>query len=162
MDHLDFSCHTVCTDVRMFLVNIKGKPLLLWWECNDRFLWNLVCSSINLFGPLVPISTSRHFQFLKKICLTVSKCFHVSTHKSFAYYQLHQNKSKFLDYNIYKSFLRKGMSWIVGILPFSVYMIIEYKSMSLFGYSICVWHLKLCISFVWKYENVIKLLLLRA
>ena len=31
---------------------------------------------------------------LEKICLTVSKCFHVCTHKSFAYYQLHQNKSK--------------------------------------------------------------------
>ena len=41
-------------------------------------------------------------------------------------------------------------------------MILEYNSMSLFGYSICMWHLKLCISFVWKYENVIKLLLLHA
>ena len=120
--------------------------------------------SWTLFGPLVPLSTSRHFQlFLKKICLTVSKCFHVSTYKSFAYYQLHRNKSKFLDY-ISESFLRKGISWIVGngILPFPVYMILECNSMNLFGYSICVWRLKMCIFFVWKYENVIKLLPLRA
>ena len=50
---------------------------------------------------------------LQKTCLIVSKCFHVCAHKSFAYYQLHRNKSKFLDY-ISESFLRKGISWIVG------------------------------------------------
>ena len=55
---------------------------------------------------------------LKKICLTVSKCFHVSTDRSFAYYQLHRYKSKFLDY-ISESFLRKAVSWIVGDLTIS-------------------------------------------
>ena len=83
------------------------------------------------------LGTYKYFQafpvVLKKICLTVSKCFHVSTHKLFAYFQLHQNKSKFLDY-ISESFLRKGISWIVGILPFPIYVILEYNSMSLFGY----------------------------
>ena len=106
--------------------------------------------SLMKFGPLVPMHIFRHFQlFLEKICLTLSKCFHVCAHKSFAYYQLQQNKSKFLDY-ISESFLRKGISWIVGDLTFPVYMILGYNLISLFGYSICVWRLKLCISFVWK------------
>ena len=55
---------------------------------------------------------------LEKIGLTVSKCFHVCTHKSFAYYHLQQNQSKFLDY-ISESFLRNGISWIVGDLAIS-------------------------------------------
>ena len=32
---------------------------------------------------------------LEKICLTVSKCFHVCTHKSFAYYQLIEIRASF-------------------------------------------------------------------
>ena len=59
------------------------------------------------------LGTYEYFQafpaVLEKICLTVSKYFHVCAHKSFAYYQLHRNKSKFLDY-ISESFLRKGIS----------------------------------------------------
>ena len=59
------------------------------------------------------LGTYKYFQafpvVLKKMSLTVSKCFHVSTYKSCAYYQLHRNKSKFLDY-ISESFLRKGIS----------------------------------------------------
>ena len=55
---------------------------------------------------------------LEMICLIVSKCFYVCAHKSFAYYHLQQNKSKFLDY-ISESFLRKGISWIVENLTIS-------------------------------------------
>ena len=48
---------------------------------------------------------------LEKNCLTVSKCFHVCPHKSFAYCQLYRNKSKFLDY-ISESFkLKCGRSY---------------------------------------------------
>ena len=72
--------------------------------------------SLMKFGPLVPMNTSRHFQlFWKRFASLFQNVFHVCTHKSFAYYQLHRNKSKYLDY-ISESFLRKGISWIVGYL----------------------------------------------
>ena len=57
------------------------------------------------------LGTYKYFQafpvVLKKICLTVSKCFHVSIHKSFAYYQLNRKKSKFLDYTTPSHFWEK-------------------------------------------------------
>ena len=103
------------------------------------------------------LGTYEYFQafpvVLEKICLTVSKMFSCVCSQIICIYQLQQNKSKFLDC-ISESFLRKGISWIVEDLTFSVYMILEDNLISLFGYSICVWCLKLCISFIWKYENV--------
>ena len=119
----------------LILLNLSSQ---IWWcfmtfEINQwyqsqRRNWNMR-GDINLPRPILAmllvlnevwvLGTFEYFQafpvVLEKICLTVSKCFHVCAHKSFAYYQLQRNKSKVLDY-ISESFLRKGISWIVGDL----------------------------------------------
>ena len=165
MDHLDFSCHAglyrcmyvscqLCQHQKVNLCFSKENAMTdfrkTWYVLHE------VCLGPRYLQVLPGISSC----FEKDLPHCFQNVFMCPLTNHFAYYQLHRNKSKFLDY-ISESFLRKGISWIVGILPFPVYMIIEYNSVSLFGFSIWVWHLKLCISFVWKYENVIKLLLLR-
>ena len=84
--------------------------------------------------------TCRHVFVSEKICLSVSKSFHVCAHNSFAYYQLHRNKSiRFTSPNHY-FFKRRNKSNCGGSFQITVYMILEYNSMRLFVFNKCVAH----------------------
>ena len=155
--------------VELFITN-STTVYDLWFLWNKLTVWTateelknkrghlpfflLLNWSFMKFGPLLLTNTSRHFQlFWKRFATECFKMVQICTHKSFAYYQLNWNKNKFSDY-ISESFLRKWVRLIVGILPFPVNMTFEstIQRACLGIKSAC--NIKLCISTVWKYENV--------
>ena len=92
------------------------------------------------------LGTYEYFQafpvVLEKIFLTFSKCFHMCVHKSFAYYQPHRDKSKFSRVIFVKRNKLNCGDLTISCLHDTTVQFSELV------WSICVWHLKLCISFV--------------
>ena len=108
---LDGPLSVVTLSVQMYVCFLSTSKVNLIFASLMRTQWPIFIKLGMFFMKFVwALGTCKYFQafpvVLKKICLTVSKCFHVSTHKSFAYYQLHRNKRKFLDY-ISESVLEK-------------------------------------------------------
>ena len=147
MDHLDFSCHCL---IQMYVCFLSTSKVNLCFS-NENAMIDFVKLGMSFMKFVWALGIYKYFKAfpvaLKKICHTVSKCFHVSTAltKSFAYYQLHRNKSKFLDY-IFAVIFEKRNKLNCGDLTISC--LLEYNSLSLIGHSVCMWCLKLCISFV--------------
>ena len=112
----------------------------IWWwfmtfEINQWYQWQP--RNWNMRGDIFPLLTTLQvlyevwalgtYEYLhsfpvvfEKICLRAYcfKMFHVCAHKSFHIINFTEIMSKFSDY-ISKSFLRKGISWIVGDLTIS-------------------------------------------
>ena len=102
MDHLDFSCHCL---IQVYVCFLSTSKVNLCFSNENamtdfRKTWYVLHIMFMKFISALGIyKYFRHFQLLcKRFASLFQNVFMCPLTKLFAYYQLHRNKSKFLDY----------------------------------------------------------------